>query len=364
MDIQIREHNMLKVRLSGGGSCLRSLCAVLAGMLFFVVYLSAAAEGRELTDIFGRKALVPDRIRRAYSTAIPLTYMLYAIDPAILAGLNVRPREWEKRYLRKEMVDLPVLGGWFGQGNVPNMEMILKVHPEIILTWGHGKGNHAKQDEILRNVPMPVASVTLDKLSDYPSAFTRLGQVLGYELRAKKLSAYAGKTIREVAGIVNNIPKNRRITVYYAEGADGLSTECDTSGHAELIEMSGGRNVHRCLSKDFYGMEKVSLEQVIMYDPEVILAFEKAFFNNVFSDARWRQIKAVRGKRVYLIPKEPFNWFDRPPSLMRLLGLKWLTNLLYPGLYRVDIAKETQIFFKLFFNVNLSREEALKIVNP
>jgi len=111
-----------------------------------------------------------------------------------------------------------------------------------------------------------------------------------------------------------------------------------------------------------YGMEKISFEQVMLYNPDVILVFEDAFYRAVFADSRWQRINAVRDKRVYLIPRQPFNWFDRPPSFMRLLGAKWLANLLYPERYRANIAKETQRFFRLFLGVNLTAEEARNLV--
>jgi iron complex transport system substrate-binding protein len=49
---------------------------------------------------------------------------------------------------------------------------------------------------------------------------------------------------------------------------------------------------------------------------------------------------------------------------MRLLGLKWLTNLLHPDLYSVDIVKETQAFFRLFLGIDLTGREALEIIRP
>ena len=156
------------------------------------------------------------------------------------------------------------------------------------------------------------------------------------------------------------IPK--RVSVYYAEGGDGLNTECDTSFHAELIGLVGGQNVHRCKTKDMFGMERISFEQVMLYDPEMILVMDKAFYEKIFTNPLWQRIKAVRDKKVYLIPSQPFNWFDRPPSFMRLLGAKWLANLLYPELYRVNIVGETQHFFRLFFGVELSDNEARRLL--
>jgi iron complex transport system substrate-binding protein len=121
-------------------------------------------------------------------------------------------------------------------------------------------------------------------------------------------------------------------------------------------------DVHRCHTSCHIGMEKVTLEQVTAYNPDVILVQDNAFFEKVLKDPQWNKIKAVKQGRVYLIPKAPFNWFDRPPSFMRILGLQWLMGRLYPNEYKKDLVKETRDFFKLFLRVDLAAEDAAKIM--
>jgi iron complex transport system substrate-binding protein len=48
---------------------------------------------------------------------------------------------------------------------------------------------------------------------------------------------------------------------------------------------------------------------------------------------------------------------------MRILGLKWLASLLYPNEYAVDLVKETQDFYALFLGVNITRQEAQKVLD-
>jgi len=339
----------------------RILCA-LTVLALAVLAPAAQSQGREITDMFGKRASIPDYLQKVYGTSPPVTYMLYAIDPTIIAGLNFPVREWEKRYLNKRMQELPVLGGWFGQGGVPNPEMILKVNPELVVTSKHNSAMNDRVDRTMKAMPMPVVNVILNTLSDYPGAFLYLGRVLGRKARAEELYGYARKTLSEMAALAVSIPVRQRVSVYYAEGVDGLSTECDSSQHTELISLVGGQNVHRCQTGDLYGMEKISFEQLMIYNPEVMLVMENVFYEKVFSDPLWQRIKAVRNKRVYLIPNQPFNWFDRPPSFMRLLGAKWLANLIYPKYYSVGIVKETQKFFKLFLGMDLRPQEARKIL--
>ncbi len=330
----------------------------LAMILLAILGTAGPSLGREITDLFGKKASIPDTPRKVYSTSPPITYMLYALDPSMLAGLNFPVRPWEKRYLRKSMQELPVLGGWYGQGAVPNLEMILKVNPELVVTSKHNPALTDKMDETMKRLPMPGIDITLNTLADYPAAFSTLGRVLGRQARGEELAAYTRRALAQMSALAASIPPAKRVSVYYAEGVDGLSTECDSSSHAELIPLVGGRNVHHCRPGSLMGMEKVSFEQVLLYNPEVILVMEGTFYRKIFSDPRWQRLRAVRNKRVYLIPNEPFNWFDRPPSFMRFLGARWIAGRLYPERYRADLVKETQKFFRIFLRVNLSPQEA------
>ncbi|HNQ63139.1 MAG TPA: ABC transporter substrate-binding protein [Syntrophorhabdaceae bacterium] len=329
---------------------------------FAVMAISTQLQGRETTDIFGKKVLVPDNPRKVYGATIPATYMLYAVDPLMLAGLNVPIRERENKYIQKRMQELPVLGGWFGQGGLPNLEMILKVNPEIIVISVHNPLMNDKIKRAFKTMPIPVLKIDIDSLSDYPEAFVSLGRVLNRDARAQALAGYAHTTLSEMITLSESIPAEKKVSVYYAEGLDGLSTECNLSEHAELINLAGGRNVHECRSRDAYGMEKISFEKLMLYDPDVILVMENLFYDKVFSDPLWRRLRAVRNKKVYLIPGQPFNWFDRPPSFMRLLGVKWLANLLYPKHYSINMVKETKMFFKLFLGVELKQQEARNIL--
>ena len=109
-------------------------------------------------------------------------------------------------------------------------------------------------------------------------------------------------------------------------------------------------------------MERMSIEQVMLYDPEVILSREKTFSETVVNDSRWRNIRAIKTGRVLTIPRIPFNWFDRPPSFMRILGIQWLCRSLYPDRYSMDLPSETRKFYKLFLGVDLDEPSLRQVL--
>jgi iron complex transport system substrate-binding protein len=319
--------------------------------------------GREIVDMSGRKVTIPDIVTKVVGISPPATYLLYAIDPAIIGGLNFPLWENEKKYTVEGFGKLPVVGGMFGQGRTINREVLLGINPDFVLYWAwQDDASNQKFEASMAQLAVPRVAVRLDSILDYPAALQFLGDALNKKERARQLQSYAETALSEVKKVTAEIPDNQKVSVYYAEGLDGLCTERAGSSHAELIALTGGVNVHKGEQLDNYGMEKVSMEKILLYDPEVILVKEKTFFSSIFTDPRWQNIRAVKSGRVYLIPHVPFNWFDRPPSFMRLLGIKWLLNILHPHRYQIDMVAETRTFYHLFLGVELSEQDALEIV--
>jgi hypothetical protein len=85
------------------------------------------------------------------------------------------------------------------------------------------------------------------------------------------------------------------------------------------------------------GLANVSIEQVLVWDPEIIVAIEREFASKVYDDPAWATIAAVRARRVHPSPGLPFGWVDFPPSVSRLIGLWWLAKILYPDLFPEDL---------------------------
>ena len=335
--------------------------------LFLVLVLGAmcavSAQAREFVDMAGRSVTIPDKGTKIFCASPPPLYLLYALDSSLAAGLNFAFTAQETTYLRPEFLNLPVLGGWFGQGQTPNLETVMAVKPDFILAWYWHKG--AANDVIektAKTLGLPVVYVRLDTLEQYAQAFEFLGQILHREERGQTLARETRRMLAEVQPVVSAIPEEKRTSVYYAQGVDGLKTECDTSVHAELINLAGGKNIRSCQARDSFGMESVSVEEILNADPEVILAKESSFAKAARTSPIWNHVRAVRNDRVLLIPSTPFNWFDRPPSFMRILGLCWLTNQLYPDRYPKNMVTETRNFYRLFLDVNLSEAQAREVL--
>ena len=105
-------------------------------------------------------------------------------------------------------------------------------------------------------------------------------------------------------------------------------------------------------------MTPVSLEQVMTWKPDVIIASDASFASSVLDDPLWQDVPAVKSERVYAVPAAPFSWFDRPPGTNQIPGLYWMLHTLYPEKYTTDQLREkVSEFYESFYGVTLTSSE-------
>lgn len=337
-------------RAWGPSPSVRQACA----LLLLALVLSGHVAAREITDLLGHKVNIPDTVNRIYGADPPTNVLLHVLAPDKMAGVSFPIHPRARRFHPPGMLALPVLGGSFGAGQQANAETVLASKPDLVLAWKMPFGDIASKREAFERLGLPVVFVKLDGLADWPAALRFVGDLLGRETAAASTAAYVEKTLARLADGVGKVPVEKRPRIYYAEGADGLATDCHRSFHTEAIELAAGHNVHRCQQKDRMGMERVSIEQVLTYDPDIVIVQDRAAVQVIRNDPRWRNVRAVKAGRVHGVPHWPYNWIDRPPSVMRALGAQWLASLFYPDRFRFERHREVREFYRLFLGVTLT----------
>jgi len=319
---------------------------------------------REITDQAGRKVTVPRQVTKVFSTSPVGTIMVYTINPDKLLGWNYDLNPTERKYILPKYLSLPNLGGWYGK-STGNSEEIIRLHPDVIVSVGDIDPTSVSQsDQIQHQLNIPVVMID-SALTRTDQAYDLLGDLIGETVQAGALAAYCRDTITNVTEKAKLVPQDKRVRVYYAEGPKGLQTDPSGSNHTETLDLVGAINVANIENKGGSGMSPVSLEQVISWNPDVILSWDDergGYYSGILSDPDWSSIKAVRDKRVYRTPNTPFNWFDRPFSSNRILGVKWVANLLYPDIYKYDIRGEAKKFYSLFYHTDLTDQQVTELL--
>lgn len=319
-----------------------------------------------VTDDVGRTVTLPaaDLLEKIYYTSPAGQIFCFTLAPELCAGTTMDFTEQELENLPADIVGLPNLGTLAG-GKDLNPEAIMAEGIQVIfsVTTVEPTEKDASDADGLQSqtgIPVVVIDGTFDKTAH---CYEVLGEILGKQDEAAEMAEYCTKVAADVAAAVASVPEDERVSVYYAEGPEGLQTEPTSSSHALVFELAGAKNVAQDLEAEGgKGKSPVSLEQVLAWNPEVIVAWDSQRFEGgaddlIRTDPNWSTIKAVQDGRVYTMCQTPFSWLDRPPAVNRFIGLQWLTNLLYPEAYDIDIVEETKSFYRVFYHRDLTDEQ-------
>jgi iron complex transport system substrate-binding protein len=331
--------------------------ALLAAPLLAAAFHAAAA--REFTDDAGRKVQLPDKVARVYAAGPPASVLVFALAPETLAGWTRAFRGDEVNWVAPRYAQLPELGRLTGRGNTANVEVVLQARPDVIVDVGSTAATFASLAERVQS-QTGIPYVLLDgRLETTAQQIEKMAAVLGVPERGRELAGYARGLIEGLQSKIAGVPRDKRPTVYYARGPQGLTTGLAGSINVEMIEFLGATNV---AGAERGGLANVGLEQVVLWDPEVIVTNDPGFYREVWKLPVWSSIAAVRGKRVYLSPHLPFGWFDYPPGANRIIGLLWLAEVLYPGLFRHDYRREVAEFYRRFYHQAPSEEQLTRLL--
>ncbi len=326
---------------------LRSLLAVaLAG-------LAIPVEARTVEDSAGRVVEIPDRVERVFAAGPPASILVYALKPEALLGWPRALRDYEKPYIAEPWRELPETGRLTGRGGDANLERVIALEPDLIVDFGSVRDTYIDlANRVQEQTGIPYVLVN-GRFSETAASLRLLGEALGVPGRGDALAADVEATFAQLRAALGAVPVEERPRVYLARGPDGLETGLKGSINTEIIELAGGRNVADVPGR--YGLVRASPEQVIVADPDTIVTWDRAFYGRVWKEPLWQGIAAVRRGRVYLSPTAPFGWIDRPPSINRTMGLKWLAGLFFPDLWPGDLRAETRAFYKLWYHVDLGQ---------
>lgn len=318
-------------------------------------------ETREITDMAGRKVTVPaaEDIESVFSTGPVAAIFMYMVAPDKLLGWNYELNDVEKSIILEKYHDLPN----FGMGDAINYEAVIAANPTIALNCG--KINDAMVsdcDALSKSLGIPVIAVD-NEPNNSAEAFRFMGELLGVEDHAEELAEYSEKIFTDIASLAD-IPEDEKVSVYFGNGEDSLETAPRGSQHAQILDAVNVTNVADLELGDGSRVQ-ISAEQLLAWNPDVIVVNGEpkadksgnSAAEDILSNPDYASLKAVQDNKVYGTPNAPFSWVDRPAGPNRLIGMRWLSAVVYPEYIKCDVNEEIREFFNLFYHVDLSDEQ-------
>lgn len=321
------------------------------------------AHARTVTDQLDRRVTVPDDVRRVVALqhqSLDLVVELGAADrlvgvlrswPSLLPGIE---------RLAPAVATLPMPGDL----TTVNIEALLALHPDVVFATNYAPPAMIRQME---QAGLAVVVISLSHgegveaaklnptFADDDAAYAQglqegvrlIGTVLGQEARAEALLAAAFAGRRLVEERIAGIPAAERVRLYMANPQ--LNTYGSGKYTGVIMDRSGGSNVAR----EVRGAVRVSMEDVLRWDPQVIFVQDRyaPVADEIRAGAAWHPIAAVRAGRILITPEYVKPWgYPLPEALA--LGELWMARALYPERFAdIDMAAHVDRFYRQFYGV-------------
>ncbi|MGB9832423.1 MAG: ABC transporter substrate-binding protein [Caldisericum exile] len=298
----------------------------------------------EAYDTTGRKIIVPKKINKIVSLYPMATLLLFPLkkEDCIVAIPTVKVFNMDNfSKVFPKAKSIPD-GSSFKD---PNVETILKFKPDLVIT------NATTPIKKIVEVGIPVALLDVESVSGILKSIQFLGTILGTPTEAKNALIYLNSKLNYIDSKTKYLQNKKK--VYFA-----LGRLTQTAGSSliqnEIIARSNGVSVTSTLKG---GKVDVSIEQILNYNPDyIILApYCNDTVQSVLSNSVLQNVNAVKNKNVYVMPQF-IGSYDLPEP-ESILGIMWLSNILYPNEVNFNLKNEAKEFYKAIFNYNLTDED-------
>ncbi|UVK44565.1 ABC transporter substrate-binding protein [Mesorhizobium sp. AR07] len=334
-----------------------ALCLALA----FWPLSAATAFSRTVTDQLNRSVTVPDKVERIVvlqHQTLDLLVELGAADrivgvlqkwPSLIPGID-------KYAPRLKGLPMP------GDLSTVNVEEVLSLKPDVVFVTNYAPPAMIDQ---LSKAGLAVVAISLSKgegveapklnptFADDDYAYSEglkngvklIGEIVGESARADKLIDYAFAKRKMVEERVGAIGDADRVRLYMANADMGTYGSGKYTG--VIMKRSGGVNV----AAGVRGATKVSMEQVLAWNPQVIFVQDRyaPVADEIRNGAAWQHIDAVTKDQIYITPEYVKPWGYPLPEAFAL-GELWMAKKLYPDRFAdIDMQKEVDAYYQQFY---------------
>lgn len=339
--------------------CALSLCFAVFALAGCGQSNSSSSDGKTqiFTDSLGREVEIPANITKICPSGFTAQQVLLTMAPDKMVGLAQELDDDQLAIFGEQFADAPVFGAVLGSKDSFNREAVANAAPQVIIDTGEAKKDTAESlDALQEQLGIPCIFIE-SKLDDFGSTYATLGKLLGDEERGNKLSQYCADVYNTTMDTMATIPESERVNMAYLLGDDGLNAYAKTSFQSQVVDLVANNVV---VIEDATGKgtgNEISLEQIALWDPELIIFQNGSIYDEVGTDVAWQGIAAIKNNNYYEVPDDPYCWMNNPPTVNMLMGMQWLPRLLYPTAFDDSIEDVTKTYYKTMYNYDLSEDE-------
>lgn len=332
------------------------------------LWTGLAQADRIVTDQLGRQVGIPDKVDRVIvlqHQALDILVQLQSMDK-IVGVLE----SWEKQLGPEFARFSPALAAMPAPGDLTsvNIEAVLALKPDVVFITNYAPADMRRQ---LEKSHIPTVAISLRRdarnqaalnpsLDNEEESYTQglkdgirlIGAVVDKKAQAEKLIAAFEQPRERLGKRLAELAPAQRKRVYMA------NPELTTYGSGKytglMMQHAGAMNV---AAADIKGYKKVSMEDVLKWNPEVIFVQDRypKVIDEIMNQPQWKPIDAVRNGRVYLMPEYAKAWGYPMPEAIAL-GETWMAKKLYPGRFAdIDMQVLADHYYSSFYGMKYDR---------
>lgn len=316
--------------------------------------------GERLTDCAGRTVELPrekERIACLYAYTGHVAVLLQC-EENIVAVVDGLKRD---SLMQMKIPGLNELAAPYNSGAI-NVEELAAASPDLIFLRASNLQDEGELEK-LDGLAIPYIVVEYVTMEDQKESIRIMGQALDREDEAEAYLSYYDETIAMVRERLATLPEEEKKTVYHSVNEVVRTDMPDTLSY-QVLDAAGCVNAVASDTELRIDGEKgyVTVEQIYLWDPDLILANEPDALEYFLTDAKFSGLRAVREGAVYQLPVGLSRW-AHPGSLESPLAVLYIASTLYPDYFSdIDMAEEIRDFYDTYFHISLTDEEISMIL--
>lgn len=265
----------------------------------------------EVMDFKGRSIVLDEVPQKIVSLSPSNTEILFALG----AGERVVGVTNYCDY-PKEAKEVQQVGDFEG----PNMELIIKAQPDIVLA-GYIQEELVKK---LEDMDIPVIVTEAESFEAIYHSINLIGKITGTDAKAEEITMGMKKKIAEIKA---KTADKKKPTIFYLVWTDPLMTAGSETFINDVIKVAGGINV----AEKVDGWAKYSAEQLVEDNPEILISAlhstDKGMTKEDLSKSQiFSKLECVKQGKLYVMSDD--NVISRPgPRIVQAI------EELYKALY-------------------------------
>ena len=296
----------------------------------------------------GATATYRDKLGRVVTISIPVKRAVFLISYELIPVMDIWDDvvglgrwAYEDDVMRATKPDLKASIPSVGSGSDVNMEALLRLRPDLVITWTF----KPELVKFMEERGLKVVAIYPESINELYEVMRFHGKVFQRETRIEYTIAEMERYFGLIRERVSGIPEAQKRKVLYL-GGKPTSVSAKLGVTNDIIELIGGRNPAATIAQR---NADVPIERILAWNPDVIVIWGNAKYtvSDLIESDHWRVLEAVRKRRVYKSPE----WSTWSPRLAPYA--LWMAAMAYPKRFTdINLDRMVKRFQKNVFGIS------------